>query len=64
MVRAEGMVLLHVGGNANNRSQCGLSYANSNNGFGASASSIGARLAFFGEPELVSGAEIVALAGA
>lgn len=46
MVRAEGMVLLHVGGNANNRSQCGLSYANSNNGFGDSNSNIGARLKF------------------
>ena len=61
---AEGVELLNVGGNANNGSQCGLSYANSNNGFSNSRTNIGARLAFYGEPELVSGAEIVALAAA
>ena len=61
---AEGVELLNVGGNANNGSQCGLSYAASNNGFSNSWPGIGARLAFYGEPELVSGAEIVALAAA
>ena len=43
---AEGVELLIVGGNANNRSQCGLSYANSNNGFSDSRTNIGARLIF------------------
>ena len=61
---AEGVELLNVGGNANNGSQCGLSCANSNNAFSDSWTSLGARLAFYGEPELVSGAEIVALAAA
>lgn len=38
------MELLNVGGNANNGAQCGLSYANSNNGFSNSNTNIGARL--------------------
>ena len=38
--------LLIVGSNANNGSQCGLSYANSNNAFGNSNDNIGARLKF------------------
>lgn len=41
------MELLNVGGNANNRSQCGLSYANSNNGFSNSRTNIGARLNYY-----------------
>lgn len=41
------MELLNVGGNANNRSRCGLSYANSNNGFSNSWASIGARLNYY-----------------
>ena len=61
---AEGVELLNVGGNANNGSQCGLSCARSVDGFSRSGALIGARLAFYGEPELVSGAEIVALAAA
>ena len=61
---ATGGELLIVGGPASLGSQCGLSSARSNNGFSSSGSSLGARLAFFGEPELVSGEEIVALAGA
>lgn len=36
--------LLIVGSNANNGSQCGLSYANSNNGFSNANDNIGARL--------------------
>ena len=36
--------LLNVGGNANNGAQCGVSYANSNNGFSNSNTNIGARL--------------------
>lgn len=61
---ATGGELLFVGGNAHYGSHCGLSCANSISGFSASWTNIGARLAFFGEPELVSGAEIVSLAGA
>lgn len=41
------MELLNVGGNANNRLQCGLSYANSNNGFSDSRTNIGARLIIY-----------------
>ncbi len=41
------MELLNVGGNANNRSLCGLSYANSNNGFSNSRTNIGARLNYY-----------------
>ena len=54
--------LLIVGSNANNGANCGVSYAGSYNGFGYSSAYIGARLAFYGEPEIVSGAELVALA--
>lgn len=56
--------LLYVGGNAANGARCGLSYARSDHGFSGSWTALGARLAFYGEPELVSGAEIVALAAA
>lgn len=38
--------LLIVGSNANNGAQCGLSYANSNNGFSNANDNIGARLKF------------------
>jgi len=38
--------LLHVGGNANNGSLCGLSASNANNAFSNSNPNIGARLAF------------------
>ena len=38
--------LLIVGGNAINGAICGVSYADSNNGFGGSGAGIGARLAF------------------
>nr|DAF11124.1 MAG TPA: hypothetical protein [Bacteriophage sp.]DAH70519.1 MAG TPA: hypothetical protein [Caudoviricetes sp.]DAU17256.1 MAG TPA: hypothetical protein [Caudoviricetes sp.] len=38
------MELLQVGGNANNGSQCGVAYSNSNNGFSNSNTNIGARL--------------------
>lgn len=53
--------LLLVGGNANNGSLCGLSYANSNHGFSSSWTSIGARLAFYGNPTIVSGSELMAM---
>ena len=61
---ATGGELLYVGGAAADWSRCGLSCAFSIDGFSYSWAHPGARLAFFGEPELVSGAEIVALAGA
>ena len=53
--------LLIVGGRANHGSQCGLSYANSNDGFSISWTSIGARLAFYGNPTIVSGSELMAM---
>ena len=53
--------LLYVGGNVNNGSLCGLSYADSNNGFSHSGTGIGARLAFYGNPTIVSGSELMAM---
>lgn len=53
--------LLLVGGSAYDGSRCGLSYANSNGGFSASWSSLGARLAFYGNPTIVSGSELMAM---
>lgn len=58
---AQGGELLHVGGLAHNGLQCGLSSAASNNGFSVSGSFFGARLAFYGQPVLVSGSELVAM---
>ena len=53
--------LLSVGGHARNWSQCGLSSAASNYGFSVSWSDIGARLAFYGNPTIVSGSELMAM---
>ena len=53
--------LLYVGGNADNVSRCGLSYANSSTGFSFSRAYIGARLAFYGNPTIVSGSELMAM---
>lgn len=53
--------LLLVGGHANNWSRCGGACSNSYIGFSASDSSIGARLAFFGTPTIVSGSQLVAM---
>lgn len=53
--------LLYVGGNANNWSQRGLSSAFSDNGFSFSWAYIGARLAFYGNPIIVSGSELMAM---
>ena len=50
--------LLIVGSNANNGSQCGLSYANSNNGFSNSNTNIGARLKIYTEKKLETQATI------
>ena len=53
--------LLYVGGDANYGSLCGLSFANSGHGFSSSWASIGARLAFYGNPTIVSGSELMAM---
>lgn len=53
--------LLRVGGSANNWSPCGLSSAHSADGFSFSWSNIGARLAFYGNPTIVSGSELMAM---
>lgn len=53
--------LLYVGGRADIGSCCGLSAAASSNGFSHSRTSIGARLAFYGNPTIVSGSELMAM---
>lgn len=53
--------LLYVGGSAYNGSQCGLSCAASDNGFSVSRTDFGARLAFYGNPTIVSGSELMAM---
>ena len=53
--------LLFVGGVANSWSQCGLSYAYSSYGFSRSWPYVGARLAFYGNPTIVSGSELMAM---
>ena len=53
--------LLVVGGAAFNWSRCGLSFASSADGFSPSGASIGARLAFYGNPTIVSGSELMAM---
>ena len=53
--------LLSVGGLASNWSGCGLSYAYSDDGFSVSGTGVGARLAFYGNPTIVSGSELMAM---
>lgn len=53
--------LLVVGGAANDGSLCGLSSTRSDNGFSLSWADIGARLAFYGNPTIVSGSELMAM---
>ena len=53
--------LLFVGGYANPGALCGLACAHSSPAFSHSYTLLGARLAFYGEPEIVSGAQLVAL---
>ena len=53
--------LLYVGGYADAWSLCGLSSASSGNGFSLSWAFIGARLAFYGNPTIVSGSELMAM---
>lgn len=54
--------LLSVGGVAGSGASCGVSFAISDNGFSASWRTLGARLAFYGEAEIVSGTKLTALA--
>lgn len=58
---ATGGGLLYVGGNAGGGSRCGLSAARSDDGFSASGTDLGARLAFYGNPTIVSGSELMAM---
>ena len=53
--------LLLVGGGADDGSLCGLSYAASDHGFSGSWANVGARLAFYGNPTIVSGSELMAM---
>lgn len=53
--------LLLVGGIADGGSLCGVAASSSYDGFSVSRSSIGARLAFFGIPTIVSGSQLVAM---
>lgn len=53
--------LLFVGGRANYGSRCGLSSAASNDGFSISWPHLGARLAFYGSPTIVSGSALMAM---
>ena len=53
--------LLVVGGDTGGGSRCGLSSAGSYAGFSFSWTSIGARLAFYGNPTIVSGSELMAM---
>lgn len=53
--------LLLVGGDANIGSRCGVALSHSNDGFSDSNSNIGARLAFYGTPNLVDGSKLVAM---
>lgn len=53
--------LLRVGGNAHIGSRCGVACSLSGSGFSDSNPSIGARLAFFGMPTIVSGSQLVAM---
>lgn len=53
--------LLLVGGNADNGSRCGVACSYSLFGFSVSLTHIGARLAFFGTPIIVSGSQLVAM---
>lgn len=58
---ATGGELLFVGGLAAYWSQCGLSSARSYDGFTLSGADICARLAFYGNPTIVSGSELMAM---
>lgn len=57
----KGGQLLIVGSNAYDGSRCGLSSAISRNAFSFAYGDLGARLAFYSEPEIVSGAELLSM---
>ena len=54
--------ILCVGGLSSSGAGCGVACSNSNNAFSNSAAYFGARLAFYGEPEIVSGTELATMA--
>ena len=58
---SEGGELLFVGGSAARGSRCGVAFSDSFDGFSVSGADIGARLAFYGTPLLVSGTELMAM---
>lgn len=60
---AESGMILNVGAASSHGTQCGLSCSHSAYSFSFSYSALGTRLAFFSEPEIVSGAELKSLAG-
>lgn len=53
--------LLVVSGFAHYKSQCGVTFSDTHNGFSDKNASLGARLAFFGTPIIVSGSQLVAM---
>lgn len=53
--------LIYVGGYANNELTCGLSSIDSSGNFTTAWKPIGARLAFYGTPTIVSGSELMAM---
>lgn len=53
--------LLRVGGYAAGESRCGVACSYSDSGFSTSNQFVGARLAFFGTPTIVSGSQLVAM---
>lgn len=56
--------LLYVGAIASSGAACGVTCASSNNGFGSAWADVGSRLAFYGQPVIVSGAELMSKVGA
>lgn len=53
--------ILRVGGDPTNGSECGLSYMDSSDSFLGVWRRLGARLAFYGNPTIVSGSELMAM---
>lgn len=58
---AIGGEILEVGGSSDNDFRCGISISDSRDSYLSSPSGVGARLAYFGAPILVSGSELVAM---
>ena len=59
---AAGGELLYVGGLASYFARCGVAFSSSDHGFSISWANLGSRLAFYGTPQIVSGAELLAMA--